>query len=193
MESPFAAVRLRTAAAKRYNEVENARAGNWKRLLFSDVGHGGEPVMERRSVIAMVLALAAVVAAVSPAAAQLSKSPRNAASVKGKLEKSAELQRQALQALADLGRAERLVGNAHEELRSAKDDMVIIASNAKFPDPLSASNQRRTDQALSLLLGALDGLKLRDKWSEPDKRVAGVRNNLEQALRLTNTVLATSP
>jgi hypothetical protein len=149
--------------------------------------------MERRSVIAMVLALAAVVATVSPAATQLSKPPRNSASVKGKLEKSAELQRQAQQALADLARAERLVRNAWDELKAAKDDMVIIASNTKFPDPLSASNEKRLDQALSLLLGALDALKVRDKWSEPEKRVAGVRSNLEQALRLTNTVLATSP
>jgi hypothetical protein len=130
---------------------------------------------------------------VSPAATQLSKPPRNPASVKEKLEKSAELQRQALQALADLGRAERLVGNAWAELKAAKDDMVIIASNTKFPDPLSASNERRSDQALALLLGALDALKLRHQRSDPEKWVAGVRSNLEQALRITNTVIATSP
>jgi hypothetical protein len=41
VEPPIAAFRLRTAAAKRYNEVENARAGNWKRLFLSDVELGG--------------------------------------------------------------------------------------------------------------------------------------------------------
>jgi transposase-like protein len=36
IESPFAAVRLRTAAAKRYKKVENARAVIWKTLLIAE-------------------------------------------------------------------------------------------------------------------------------------------------------------
>jgi putative transposase len=36
VESPFAAVRLRTAAAKRYRRVENATAVIWKVLLIAE-------------------------------------------------------------------------------------------------------------------------------------------------------------
>jgi putative transposase len=36
IESPFAAVRLRTAAAKRYKRVENATAVIWKTLLIAE-------------------------------------------------------------------------------------------------------------------------------------------------------------
>ena len=35
-ESPFAAVRLRTAAAKRYKKVENATAVIWKTRLIAE-------------------------------------------------------------------------------------------------------------------------------------------------------------
>jgi hypothetical protein len=38
IESPFAAVRLRTAAAKRYKKVENATAVIWKTLLIAEGG-----------------------------------------------------------------------------------------------------------------------------------------------------------
>jgi putative transposase len=36
VESPFAAVRLRTAAAKRYKKVPNATAVIWKTLLIAE-------------------------------------------------------------------------------------------------------------------------------------------------------------
>ena len=36
VESPFAAVRLRTAAAKRFKKVENATAVIWKTLLVAE-------------------------------------------------------------------------------------------------------------------------------------------------------------
>ncbi len=36
MESPFAVVRLRTEAAKRYKKVENATAVVWKTLLIAE-------------------------------------------------------------------------------------------------------------------------------------------------------------
>jgi hypothetical protein len=36
VESPFAAVRLRTTAAKRYKRVENATAVLWKTLLLAE-------------------------------------------------------------------------------------------------------------------------------------------------------------
>jgi hypothetical protein len=140
---------------------------------------------------AMGLALAVVLVTASPAAAQSSKS-HDPSVTQRKLQRSAELQRQALQALTDLGSAERLVKNAYDELKAAKDDMVIRASNTQFPDPLFPSNNRRMDQALALIQGAWDALKLRDKWSDPDSQVAGVRSNLQQALKLTNLVAATN-
>lgn len=36
MESPFAALRLRTDAAKRYKKVANATAVTWKMLLIAE-------------------------------------------------------------------------------------------------------------------------------------------------------------
>jgi len=36
VESPFAAVRLRTAAAKRFKKVENETAVIWKKLLAAE-------------------------------------------------------------------------------------------------------------------------------------------------------------
>jgi putative transposase len=36
VESPFAAVRLRTAAAKRFKKVENATVVIWKTLLIAE-------------------------------------------------------------------------------------------------------------------------------------------------------------
>ena len=36
VESPFAAVRLRTTAAKRFKNVEHATAGIWKTLLVAE-------------------------------------------------------------------------------------------------------------------------------------------------------------
>ena len=36
IESPFAAVRLRTAAVKRYKKIENATAVIWKTLLIAE-------------------------------------------------------------------------------------------------------------------------------------------------------------
>ncbi len=145
-----------------------------------------------RHLMVMVLAAVAVLITVSPAATQLSKPPRDPALIQRKLQRSAELQREALQALTDPKNAERIVKNAYGQLMSAKEDMVVNASNVQFPDPLFAGNKARVDQALALLLGAWDTLKLRDQWSDPSSQVARVRNNLQQALRLTNTLLATS-
>ena len=141
---------------------------------------------------AMFLGLAVVLTTVPAAVAQLSKAPRDTAAIQRKLQRSVSLQRQALQTLNNPGQAELLVKNAWTELKSAQDDMVVNASNMQFPDPLFSTNNRRADQALALLLGAWDTLKLRDKWADPDNQIAGVRARLQQALALTNTVAATT-
>lgn len=140
----------------------------------------------------MVLALTVMLTAASSAVAQRSKPPRDPAMTQKKLQRSASLQRQALQALTDPAQAELLVKNAWTELKSAQDDMVINASNMRFPDPLFNTNNRRAEQALALLLGCWDTLKLRDKWIDRDSEVAGVRGRLQQALGLTNVVAATT-
>jgi hypothetical protein len=142
--------------------------------------------------VAMILALAVLLASASLAVSQYSKPPRDPAMIKRKLDRSAELQRQALQALGDRPRAEKLVERAWTELKSASDDMIINASNMKFPDPLFGANNKRVDQALALLLGAWDAVKRRDQWTGEEGQVQGVRTNLEQALRLTNTVAAST-
>lgn len=142
--------------------------------------------------MAMILALAVILASASPAATQPSKPPRDPAMIQRKLQRGVELQRQALQALGDRERAETLVASAWTELNSANADMILNKNNTKFPDPLFGPNIRRLDQALELVLVAWDALKARDKWTGGEGQVQGVRTKLEQALRLTNTVAAST-
>ncbi len=139
----------------------------------------------------MILALAVILASAAPAAAQ-GKQPRDPAMIQRKLQRSADLQRQALQALGDRERAEKLVGTAYNELKSANDDMILNKKNTKFPDPLFGPNIRRCDQALDLVLVAWDALRAKDKWTGDEGQVQGVRAKLEQAVRLTNTVAAST-
>jgi hypothetical protein len=142
--------------------------------------------------VAMILVPAAVLASASPAVTQPSKPPRDPAMIQRKLQRSAELQRQTLQALGDRERAEKLVASAWNELRSAIDDMTINKNNMKFPDPLFPANIKRVEQAFELVLVAWDALKARDKWTGDEGQVQGVRTKLEQALRLTNIAAATT-
>ena len=138
-----------------------------------------------------LLALAVILASAAPAATQ-GKPPRDPSMIQRKLQNSADLQRQAMQSLGDRERAEKLVGSAYNELKSADDDMVINKNNMKIPDPLFGPNIRRCDQALDLVLLAWDALRARDKWTGAEAQVQGVRSKLEQALRLTNTVAAST-
>jgi len=48
VESPFAVVRLRTAAAKRFKKVENATAVIWKTLLVAGAGSSADSVVAAR-------------------------------------------------------------------------------------------------------------------------------------------------
>ena len=139
-----------------------------------------------RHPIAFALTTVAVFMTLSSAAAQTTQPPRTPVPVQAQIQKSAELQRQALQNLTDRQRAEGLINNAYAELDAALSTMIIKASNAKFQDPLFEMQKKRAEQALALLQVARDVLhsNRQDQPKDQDK----VRNNLEQALRLTSTL-----
>jgi hypothetical protein len=139
-----------------------------------------------RHPIAFALATVAVFMTMSSADAQSTQPPRTPVPVQAQIQKSAELQRQALQNLSDRVRAEGLINNAYAELDAALSTMIIKASNAKFQDPLFEMQKKRAEQALALLQVARDVLHTnrQDQPKDQDK----VRNNLEQALRLTSTL-----
>ncbi|HKW95832.1 MAG TPA: hypothetical protein VJX92_28350 [Methylomirabilota bacterium] len=100
--------------------------------------------------------------------------------------------------MADVARAEQLVGNAQAELQAARSAMVINASGAKFQDPLFDLNNKRALEALSLLQQARHMLKLEQQHATapPEGERPGARINLEvardsleRAFRLTRLVL----
>jgi len=133
-------------------------------------------------------------------ASTIAQPRRTSADIQAQIQKSAELQRQALQILTDPERAERLISNASAELQSAMSTMVINASETKSPDPLLTLNEQRMRQALTHLQQASDTLKVNRARATAPHRQEGtpaaeagsylgvVRNSVEQALRITNTV-----
>ena len=147
------------------------------------------------SVLTLMLLLMAAPASTS------AQPRRNSLDIQAQIQKSADLQRQALQALAEPERAERLIGNAYAELQAAMSTMVINASGQKSPDPLLKLNEQRMRQALSHLQQASDMLKANRSLATASQRQEGtppaesgaylgvVRNNVEQALRITSSVL----
>lgn len=135
----------------------------------------------------------AVMTLLAPASALLAQSiapPRDPAKIQRKVQRSASLQRQALEALSEPAKAARMVANAYAELKSAHDDIVMNASNLKYPDPTLSISGRKVEQAMGLVQLAGDSLNTRERWSDPDAAVAEVRNRLEQSLRITNSVAA---
>jgi hypothetical protein len=120
--------------------------------------------------------------------------------IQAKVQKSAELQRQALQILTDQERAGRLISNASTELQSAMSAIVIKASGQKFTDPLLDINVQRMRQALSHLQQASDMLRVNRPLVSAPQRQEGtppaesgaylgvVRNSVEQALRITSNL-----
>jgi hypothetical protein len=154
-----------------------------------------------------VVLVPGLVAVASPAVGQ-SRPPRDPAEIQKKIQKSAELQRQALQTLADPARAERLTTSAYAQLQSAYTDMVINSSNMKMPDPLAGINARKAQQALTHLRSASDAFKNSqsspaspapqgqdttdppaDTSPKSSSNLEVARNSLVEALRLTNSVL----
>lgn len=138
-----------------------------------------------------LLAVAGVALALCASASTAqSRPPRSPVDTQSKMQKSVDLQRQALQTLADPERAERLISGAYSELQAAHSDLIINAANMKFPDPLFDLNHRKLQQALALLQKARDAINTRNQ-STPTSPIDTVRSSLEQALVLTNSVLAT--
>jgi hypothetical protein len=136
------------------------------------------------------------------APASTSAQPRRTSSdIQAQIQKSADLQRQALQILTEPERAERLIGRAYTELQTAMSTMLINASGQKSPDPLLKLNEQRMRQALSHLQQASDMLKANQSLATASQRqeatppaesgayLGVVRNNVEQALRITSSVL----
>ena len=143
----------------------------------------------RNRLLTTVLALAALLGSASLTVAQSGKPPRDLADIQKKVQRSADLQRQALGALSEPTKAARLAESAYTQLKAAQDDMIINASNAKSVDPIQELNGRKVGQALTLVQGAWDVLGARGV--DPDTAVAVARDRLQQALRLTNGLLAT--
>jgi hypothetical protein len=129
--------------------------------------------------------------------------PRAATSleIQSRIQRSTELQRQALQSLSAADQADRLLGNAYAELQGARSAIVINASGAKFPDPIVDINTNRADRALSLLLAARDAIRTnqRNPAPAPDRETGAsagarpyldvVRTHIEEALRLTSSIV----
>ena len=147
---------------------------------------------QRYSCLGVLLLLGAL-AVTSSAVAQ---SPQyDQAGIQLKVQKSVDLQQQALQSLTDPPRAERLVRGAWTELRAAQHEMIMNASQAKFADPLFELNNRRAEQALGHLQKASDFLATQKnataaRTDQEEKSASGpldgVRQHIEQAVRLTN-------
>jgi len=135
----------------------------------------------------LALALATALAGASSALAQSSRQTYDPVDIQRRLETSGNLQRQALQSLGDPTRAEQLLQKAYGELQAVQSALIIHASGQKFQDPLLDLNTRKSRQALSLLQRAADTLKTKPAGGRPYLDV--VRDDLEQALRLTSTVM----
>ena len=143
----------------------------------------------RKRLLTMALALAALLGFASSLFAQSGKPPRDPAAIQRKIQRSANLQRQALEALSEPGEAEKLAKNAWGQLKSAHDDLVMNSSNTRPPDPLLDLSTRKGYDALQLLQGAVDALGARDRRG--DEAIATARDRLQQSLRITNTLAAT--
>jgi hypothetical protein len=143
----------------------------------------------RNRLLTTVLALAALLGPASSTVAQSGKPPRDPVNIQRKVQRSADLQRQALGALSEPTKAARLAESAYTQLKAAQDDMIINATTAKSLDPIQELNSRKVNQALTLVQEAWDALGARS--GDPDTAVAVARDRLQQALRLTNALLAT--
>ncbi len=143
----------------------------------------------RNRLLTSIPILVALLAFVSSPFAQSGKPPRDLAAIQRKVQRSADLQRQALGALSEPTKAVRLAESAYTQLKAAQDDMIINATTAKSLDPIQELNSRKVNQALSLVQEAWDALGARGV--DPDTAVAVARDRLQHALRLTNSLLAT--
>ena len=118
--------------------------------------------------------------------------PRNTALIRRQLETSLTLQIEAVNALDEAGRAERLTYDAYVQMRAAHGHMTINDSNAKYPDPLFPLANRRIEQARGRLLAAHEALKARTTSNASGNAIDIARNHLTEAIRMTRLILATT-
>lgn len=118
--------------------------------------------------------------------------PRNAALIRRQLETSLTRQIEAVNALDDAGRAERLTYEAYVQMRAAHGHMTINDSNAKYPDPLFPLANRRIEQARGRLLAAHEALKYRKTSGASGNAIDIARTHLTEAIRMTQLILATT-
>ncbi len=146
-----------------------------------------------------VVSLTGVAAVACTLDAQSPRPIHEPAEIQRRLDKSVELQREALEGMADVARAKQLVKNAQLELQAARSAMAINATGAKFPDPLFDLNNKRTQEALALLQQARHMLRLEQEQAKttqegerpgPHVHLEVARDSLERAFRITRLVLA---
>ncbi|MBI2527054.1 MAG: hypothetical protein HYV93_13850 [Candidatus Rokubacteria bacterium] len=118
--------------------------------------------------------------------------PRSPALIRQQLETSLQQQLQALSALDEPDRAQKLTWEAYVQMRAAHGNMIINASNTKFPDPLFPLADRRIEQARAQILSAHDALKSRKTWNASSNPIDVARKHLTEAVRLTRIIVATT-
>ena len=118
--------------------------------------------------------------------------PRSPALIRQQLETSLQQQLQAVSALGEPDRAQKLTWEAYVQMRSAHGSMIINASNTKYPDPLFPLADRRIEQARAQILSAHDALKSRNSWNASSNPIDVARNHLTEAIRLTRIIVATT-
>jgi len=151
----------------------------------------------------------ALVVALTGASSAIAQSPRptyDPADIQKRIERSSDLQRQALRSLGDLTSAEQLVRRAYDELQAAQSALIINATGQKFQDPLLDINTRKAQEAMNLLQRASDTIRINQGAARPglggqanqdsSETTVGtpgyvdtVRTSIEHALRLTITLI----
>src|SRR5262245_42532842 len=140
---------------------------------------GADAMTQPSRLVAVSLVLGAMLCALV-AEAQNIRSP---IFIRQRIEQSLELQRQALAAGDDVEQALKLSWDAYVLLRAAHSDMIINASNMKFPDPLFPLADKRLERARAHILQAREVLKSPGAFS-PQAFQEAFRSNLGTAVQL---------
>jgi hypothetical protein len=151
------------------------------------------------------LVLATLLTAVWSVAAR-GQPPSPHAEAQGRILKSSNLQREALQVLDNPSHAEELVRAAREELHVALQWLASRRDAKTFTDPLFRLNTGRIQRALALLQRAGEALSATARQQAEGESAASarrldpppparpdygevVRTNLVEALRVTNSIV----
>ena len=144
------------------------------------------------TVLTVALGLALGTPAAPARAQHTAPPPRSPMMIRGLIEKSLVLQREAVATLDDPDRAVKIVYDAYVQIRAAHGHLVINASNMKYPDPLFPSTDKRVSQVRSLILRAKWALDSRNQWSGKGNPIDVAREALGESIRVTQTILATT-